>query len=730
MISRREFLSASSMAGVSLGLAGARNARAAWLAGLMQSGPRVSAKQDAETIVLHSSRLAVMYDRKTGKMEIHWQDGHALAGIVSGAELADGRKVLTCDYAEHVLEADANADEGKGARKFTVVSRKAGLPEIRQHIWLHEGKPWLWMQVELDEAASVIGTRHFDVLLAEGVNAVELGAGAALRMLKVPFDNDMWVRYASVPIAEMLSGQRYSSAAATAFYDAGTREAIVLGAITHDVWKTAIDVTGADNKLLGLDVYGGISSPTGVRTDTHDTVPHGLVRGKQVMSPRVFVGSFADWRDGMEAYGRANAEMHPPLEWAAGAPMGWNSWAAYGNEINYSRYLGAAEFIRDVLVPEGFGRDHVVYINYDAFWSLLDGVQLADTVGIIKSLHGGLSEQGGMGFKPGIYWAPFASFFEDLDAFVEGTDRKYRYRDILLKAPNGELMPKVDGGRPVDPTHPGAKARISEYMREFRRMGFEYLKIDFLSHGALEGAHYDSAVRTGIEAYNAGMRQIVEENGGQMFLSLSIAPVFPSGYGHSRRISCDTKGEISGKDQSTEYMLNSLTYGWWTSGNLYIADPDHVVLGVKADHGARNITEGRSRLMSAIISGGMILDSSRLADDVQGQDFARAVYGNRNLLAVASEQKAFRPVEGDTGDAAATAFVRRSARGYYLAVFNYDFENPQTVRVPLRRIAGRLAAAGKVTVRDVATGERTTAAGGAVTVRLAGAESKLMELVV
>jgi hypothetical protein len=154
-----------------------------------------------------------------------------------------------------------------------------------------------------------------------------------------------------------------------------------------------------------------------------------------------------------------------------------------------------------------------------------------------------------------------------------------------------------------------------------------------------------------------------------------------------------------------------------------------VVLGVKADHGARSIIEGRSRLLSAIISGGMILDSSRLADDPQGQDFARAVYGNRKLLAVASEQKAFRPVEGDTGDRAATAFMRRSERGYYLAVFNYDDKEAHTIRVPLARIARRLAAAGKVTVHDVATGETTTAANGEVAVTLAPAESKLMELV-
>jgi alpha-galactosidase len=141
--------------------------------------------------------------------------------------------------------------------------------------------------------------------------------------------------------------------------------------------------------------------------------------------------------------------------------------------------------------------------------------------------------------------------------------------------------------------------------------------------------HYDPAVQTGIQAYNAGMKLIVDLNQNRMFLSLSIAPLVPSGYGHARRLSCDIKGHIRGGDQTTEYMLNSLTYGWWTSKTLYITDLDHVVLGDKADHRARNMIEGRTRLLSAIIRGGMVLDSSRLADDPQSQEFAEFVYNSR-----------------------------------------------------------------------------------------------------
>ena len=184
----------------------------------------------------------------------------------------------------------------------------------------------------------------------------------------------------------------------------------------------------------------------------------------------------------------------------------------------------------------------VLYINLDAFWSNLDAVQLSDAVATIKAMRGA----DGTRFEPGIYWTPFAYWSDDLDAYVEGTNMKYRYRDILLKAPDGSFLPKVDGGWAIDPSHPGAKARTTYYLQQFQKLGFQYLKIDFLSHGSLEGVHYDPAIQTGIEAYNLGMKQIVDEIGGRMFISLSIAPLFPSGYGNARRLSCDTKGHISG----------------------------------------------------------------------------------------------------------------------------------------------------------------------------------------
>jgi alpha-galactosidase len=656
-------------------------------------------------------------------MDIEWRDGHRLLGLSSGALLDDGRQLSTSTYTKHELEKSQPVTNDTAAREYTIRSTASGLPDLLQHIWLYNNRPAIAIQAELVSKAKPIGTRHFDAVLLNGAASIDIGESKSLRVLHVPFDNDMWFRYDSVAVADVKPTQTVTSNEVTAIYDNSTRQALILGSITHDTWKTAIEAHVADGRVSGLDLYGGISSPTGVRTDTHDTIPHGIVRGDHVNSPRIYIGSFADWRDGLEAYGAANAAIHPPLKWAAGAPVGWNSWASYAGKINDHRYLASAAFVRDTLVPQGFGNHNVIYINLDAFWSNLDAVQLSDAVAIIKGMHGA----DGTTFAPGIYWTPFAYWSDDLDAFVEGTNMKYRYRDILLKAPDGSILPKVDGGLAIDPSHPGAKARIAYFLQQFQRLGFQYLKLDFLSHGALEGVHFDPAIQTGIQAYNAGMKQVVDETANRMFLSLSIAPLFPSGYGHARRLSCDTKGHISG-DQSTEYMLNSLTYGWWTSKNLYITDPDHIVLGDKADQGARNVTEGKSRLLSAIISGGMILDSSRLADDPQGRELAQSVYNNRPWFAVAAEDKTFRPIEGDTGDKATNVFTRPSDHGAYLALFNYDEKHPHTFTVPLSRIDKSLANSTSVTAIDVASGTPLQRPDSNLTIELPASGSTLIEL--
>lgn len=327
---------------------------------------QVSPNTETEFTFHHPSVL-IRYHRATGGMDIEWSDGKKLLGISSSALLEDGRQISTASYTVHTLDKPQNIGGAQAAEEYTIRSTAPGLPDFLQHIWLYDGQASIAIEAELVSKGAPVGTRHFDPVVLKDAGAIGVGQAKSLRVLHVPFDNDMWFRYNSIAVAGIKSGQTVTSNEVTAIYDNTTRQALVLGSITHDTWKTAIEVGATRGTLTSLDLYGGISSPTGVRTDTHDTVPHGIVRGQNVTSSRIFIGSFADWRDGLEAYGAANAAVHAPLKWAAGAPMGWNSWAAYADKINDHRYLGAAAFVRDTLVPQGFSRTKIIYVNLDAF---------------------------------------------------------------------------------------------------------------------------------------------------------------------------------------------------------------------------------------------------------------------------------------------------------------------------------------------------------------------------
>jgi hypothetical protein len=224
------------------------------------------------------------------------------------------------------------------------------------------------------------------------------------------------------------------------------------------------------------------------------------------------------------------------------------------------------------------------------------------------------------------------------------------------------------------------------------------------------------------------MRRIVADLeparvGRPIFVSLSIAPLFPAGYGHSRRVSCDAAGGVG----ATEYMLNSLTYGWWAQGGLYrYNDPDHTVL--YQERGQRTVTdaEARSRLNASVIAGTVLLESDDLTQPA-ARVRAASLLTNPAINALARSGRTFRPVEGDTGTRAADLFVRREpgSAGCYVAVFSFDPKETVIRRIPLARLG--LAPDAAYGLRDLWTG-RTETVRGAFSVSLPPADSTILLL--
>ena len=668
---------------------------------------------------IKDSTPQIHVDNSSGTFSLAWSDGTAIGPIVASVALIDGEHFATTDFPKHTIRTLAASPSGvnvAGTREWEI--RSYGLsnaPELLQKIYLEPGQPFVLTEVEALSQRALSSRRIAPVeLAANGI--AHFAVERKPTVLFVPSDNDMWVHY-NEPIDPTKDPDSYE---VTAIFDNASRKGMVLGSVTHDLWRTGILARELGDGTAGeVEVFGGATGHW-----THDVEPHGVVTGKTIQSPLAMVGYFNDWRDGLEIYGKVNAQIHPPLAWSGGVPFGWNSWAAYLEKVDAGKYLAAADFIHNELEPRGFENHGTTYVNWDAGWT---NVQEADLIAAASHIHA-------QGQKAGIYFTPFSYWSDDLKKPVEGTNRKYTYGDILLRDSKGNPLPKIDGARPLDPTHPGTIAYIDYELARFVAWGYDSVKLDFLNCASLEGHHYNPAITTGVAAYAFGMQRIEDDLspakiGRPFFLSLSIAPLFPA-YGHSRRISCDAFGRI----EDTEYMLNAATFGWWTNGTLYsFNDPDHTVISRDEDpyHGqapkgsVQTLEEARSRMNASVIAGTVLLDSDDLMDP-RAQQRARELLTNPNILNVARAGRSFRPVEGDAGERAAQVFTRSEQDGSMLvAAFNYSRDRGESLSIELSRLG--LDAKRDYRMTDLWTGNVKDVTR-SVTLELGSAESTIVRL--
>lgn len=474
-------------------------------------------------------------------------------------------------------------------------------------------------------------------------------AGSDNRQLSVPYDNDAWVRYGVTPFGR----EARESYEAGALFDAVSRKGVVAGSIDHDLWKSAVRyATSGKETLDSLTLYSGASSAL-----TRDVRRHGLVKGESVASARFVVDVTPDWRDGMEAFADLCAQVSPNRTKGGARPFGWNSWGDLQTKINFKNACEVSDFIRDNLAHSFVGADSTVVIDLDAFWDF----------GFKEDEHRKFVEHcKANGQRPAIYYCPFTDWGKNPEAVVNEAPG-YKMGDLYLRHDGKPI--EFDGAPALDPTHPATRARIERQLNQFKEWGYEYVKIDFMAHGAYESdIHYDPSVMTGTRAFCKGMEFIDSVADGKLWLNLSIAPLFPACYAQSRRIGCDAWSNIG----STEYTLNALTYGWWLDHLYHYNDADHIVF--------KGVTEGenRARLLSSAITGVYFLgdDMSETGDSLTMERIKRfATVDGINRMARST--KSFRPLRPGNGESASDIFEGRAGKSVWVAAFNYGDDQKQ-----------------------------------------------------
>lgn len=619
------------------------------------SPTQVAVRSHHSQTVVSSPIVSLRVSEQDGVFEIAMGSSRVRIRAVAEVRLESGSTRTTAQAATRKVSHKRVHDSfGKGVMLSVVNQFGDGL-ELKQQFWLYEGLPEVILRLEA-RSPSEAGANYMGPLVS--VAPIAFPADNKLSCLHVPYDNDSYARFSS-------QGWDAPSYEVGALYDDLSRNGLIVGSIDHDLWKSAVKFT----KDLSLTAFAGAATE-----QTRDRVSHGFVRGKTVSSPRFVIGLHDDWRQGMERFGDLNAKVSPPMKWQGSVPFGWNSWSGHKSKLKAKDANAAIDFIVEDLPL--FRSGATAYVNLDSYW---DNLSREELVAFVRRAHAS-------GLKAGIYWTPFAHWGE-LEWGVG--KQEYKYSDLAVKDLNGKPLPRLSGGFPLDPTHPGTLKRIDQFMQDFVGLGFDFIKLDFLTHGALEGDHYDPKITTGTAAYRVGMTRLLKHVSAEsikrpFFVALSIAPIFPAGFGHSRRISCDVFANIG----ASEYLLNSKNYGWWMSGRLYqYNDPDHSSVYQPEGEEPVSEAEARTRVTASVISGGKLM----LGDDL-GNPLARRrsrqVFSNFEILALAHLSPSFRPVNGETGTGAGDLFVWTAQGGKvaYVAAFNFEKTKKKTLAVQLARL--------------------------------------------
>lgn len=647
--------------------------------------------------VISTDKYTLYYDEGSFSLAM---DGRTMFSDAVSEYKKDGKLFSSLDYADVTLETEAVSDaRGEGTRVTATLTDKE-LPAMKQTFTFYNNTDYFLIGTELIASSGEVATNYIaPMVVREG--KFQNANPRFTNFLEVPFDNDGWVEFTTPTVMESGLGHEVG-----AFFTPDKGDGLIIGSVSHDKWKSAVEYKSKAGRINELYVYSGANTAL-----TRDQSPHGTVKGETVASATFFVGFYGNWKEGMNEFARVNTTFTPKrASVGEGNPIGWNSWGSIQSDISFDKAVATSDYIRENLQDTWQDETNIVYINLDSWWDRLSDDELRAFVAHCEK----------NGQAAGIYSAPFVSWWDEYGMsvnYVAGTE--YSYNDIRLKKADGTYYGNdIDGCFPLDVTHPATYIHFKNQLERLMSCGFKYIKLDFLVHGSLEGDFYNKDIQTGIEAYNYAMGKVAEIVGDDVFINLSMAPVFPYNYANGRRLCCDTYYDIS----ETEYMMNSLTYGFWQSELYDWIDPDHIVIWGK--DGKADAREARSRLLSGIVTGGSFLTGDNFVEPARDSDKAFARYeellGNERLTEVLKIGRPFEGVLDKKCPYAAEVFTLTEGDRMYVAVFNYSklFVDISTVDVPAEAVAENLF-----------TGKTQSTGKGRLTVTLQPGDCAIYEIV-
>ncbi len=639
--------------------------------------------------VIKTDAVNIVFDRGSGRVSYRFANGVLLDNTIASIVDVHSGYLSAMDCSRHrcTVRTLLNRRGNMKVVRIEHSGNRAGIVLV-QDIYLYEKQAYLLADVQAyvrGVGEGSLETRDISpVTILPSAGGRLFVPGEEPRILDVPFDNDDWVNdverkwpapgAAAVPGVTTAGGTTSVTGVSgisyelSAVYDNERMSGIVMGSVSHDFWKTGIAYRegAATGVVDSLKIFGGVATADdpglpadyGGRDGTHDHAFHGTMRGAVARSPLVYMAATGDIRKDFTGYGRINAQVNGHLSWKGDAPVYWNSFG-----------------VEDVLGMRHIMNPHDVLTISDSLQSLRHFSQYSPPVLSIDSYDQGIystpvldsiSQYGSArGQLMGFYFTPFSDWnWKSAIDHGELAGTHYALREVVLKDSSGRPIQYKEGdfgAYALDPTHPAVRESIIRQLEKARAIHARFLKIDFLTAGALESpSHYDPSVRSGIQAYNRGMsmlKHLIDSIlGPDIFITQAISPLFPSQYAHTRFVSTDTYSHLR-NDQagfpnwgSTEASLATGSHMWWVQGTLWpFTNLDVIIMTHFQRNPVLSEKEIKVRLYAMMVMGSILGDGSDLREPLAMQR-ARKFLDDPRVDVFFQHPRVFTPLSWADGD--------------------------------------------------------------------------------
>ncbi|MDD5502195.1 MAG: alpha-galactosidase [Candidatus Thermoplasmatota archaeon] len=568
------------------------------------------AEQVGDELKIKSGLLDISANLEKGTFDFFWNYGAKIENCVAEAEI-DGNRICTSEYEQKSLSESAIVDKIGAARSVEILFSSSGKPDIVEEIRIYPGTDYATVRLSvvntLSSPITVTAIRPLDADPENGGNiGFTLPEGPVLALMN---GYQLWdyagvVRILGTPLGNMqyyYDTNTIYTADTTGWwvqslYDEIGKKTVTAGAITCEKWKTKIFYNSTFQMESNWYVECG---GNGEKLE--------IAPGEKVSSEIIYIGSSGNNLNELEEYAKIVGIQNGATQ--KEAPKGWCSWYYYFDSVTEDGVLSNANAIKEKLGGVGYQ-----YIQIDDGWQKFWG-DWTPNEKFPDGMDGTAKKIREMGFKPGIWLAPFL-VRQELPIAQE-------HPDWFVKSEDGSYVTyAADDGTPhlcLDATHPGAQEWMREIFRNVKQWGYEYIKIDFLVQGAYEGVHYDKSA-TGISSLTEGLKIIREVMGDETYFLECGPPVLPGvGIADANRIAEDTC--FYGLPQTLQYTHGIMSWPqlvwsarnvaarYFLGGNVYQNDPDVVV--VRQPYTA---DEARTQATVCALAGGVLMLGDNIAE--------------------------------------------------------------------------------------------------------------------